>query len=280
MLGVRDADGQRLRAGARARCSWFVDTLHRPGRLEGHDGPAHHLRRDHGGGQGRQAAKRVFERTTSSRLARLGQTSRWPCPTAISCRGCRRRDRDRVNGSSSRGRRARARRRCFGCSPACGRSARAGSACPDYAAVLFLPQKPYLPIGTLIEALCYPDAPDAATMPPRRARYSSSATSASGRPAGRNGQLVAVAIAWRAAARGLCPGAVPQAGVAVPRRGELGAGRGERGHDVRADGERLPGVTMVSIAHKPSVVRFRRRRLVLDPERRRVRMTDLAPAVG
>ena len=32
---------------------------------------------------------------------------------------------------------------------------------PESAAMLFLPQKPYLPLGTLKVALCYPDAPDA-----------------------------------------------------------------------------------------------------------------------
>ena len=33
--------------------------------------------------------------------------------------------------------------------------------CPREREVLFLPQKPYIPIGTLKEALCYPDKPEA-----------------------------------------------------------------------------------------------------------------------
>jgi putative ATP-binding cassette transporter len=40
--------------------------------------------------------------------------------------------------------------------------------------------------------------------------------------------------------------------------------------------ERLPGLTMVSIAHKPSVVAFHDRRLVLDPVERRVTVEELA----
>ena len=35
-----------------------------------------------------------------------------------------------------------------------------------------------------------------------------------------------------------------------------------------------PSLTMVSIAHKPSVVAFHDRRVVLDPERRRVIVTS------
>ena len=66
----------------------------------------------------------------------------------------------RANRSSLRVPRAAARPRCFACSPACGRSAGAASALPQDARILFLPQKPYLPIGTLREALSYPETPE------------------------------------------------------------------------------------------------------------------------
>ncbi len=42
--------------------------------------------------------------------------------------------------------------------------------------------------------------------------------------------------------------------------------------------DRLPGLTMVSIAHKPSVVAFHDRRLVLDPVARRIAVEALARA--
>ena len=65
-----------------------------------------------------------------------------------------------ASGWSSRARRAAARPRSSGCWPACGPSA-AAIRIPRSAKALFLPQKPYIPIGTLKEALCYPDKPDA-----------------------------------------------------------------------------------------------------------------------
>ena len=41
--------------------------------------------------------------------------------------------------------------------------------------------------------------------------------------------------------------------------------------------ERLPEVTLVSIAHKPTVLRFHERRIVLDPEARSVRSEPIGP---
>jgi ABC-type uncharacterized transport system fused permease/ATPase subunit len=42
--------------------------------------------------------------------------------------------------------------------------------------------------------------------------------------------------------------------------------------------ERLAGAMIVSIAHKPSVIAFHDRRLVVDPIARRLRMEPVAPA--
>jgi putative ATP-binding cassette transporter len=44
--------------------------------------------------------------------------------------------------------------------------------------------------------------------------------------------------------------------------------------------EALPGLTLVSIAHKPSVLRFHDRRIVLDPESGTVRSESLASGVA
>ena len=57
-----------------------------------------------------------------------------------------------VTGPSGAGK-----RRCSAPSPASGRTGREGSRCPKGATLLFLPQRPYLPIGTLKYAACYPD---------------------------------------------------------------------------------------------------------------------------
>ena len=65
--------------------------------------------------------------------------------------------------------------------------------------VLFLPQKPYLPIGTLREALCYPDKPEAHDDASRR-RDDGGRARAFRRAARRDRQLVHGHVARRAAA--------------------------------------------------------------------------------
>ena len=102
------------------------------------------------------------------------------------------------------------------------------------ARVLFLPQKPYLPIGSLKDALCYPDPPD----PERRQRLPRGAGGvravAPVAPAARGRQLVAGALGGRAAAPGLRPRSRLPTGLAVPRRGHLRARRAGREAHVRA----------------------------------------------
>ena len=95
---------------------------------------------------------------------------------------------------------------------------------PADARVLFLPQRPYIPIGTLREALCYPDAPGAHDDREIAEALAVCQLEQLDRAAGRECQLVAHALGRRAAAPGLRTGRAGAARLAVPRRGDLGVG--------------------------------------------------------
>jgi vitamin B12/bleomycin/antimicrobial peptide transport system ATP-binding/permease protein len=149
---------------------------------------------------------------------------------------------------------------------------------PTAARSLFLPQKPYLPIGTLREALCYPEPSD------------------SYKPA-------AIADVVAACDLGHLAGRVDEAGnwSMVLSPGEQQRLSFARALLIKPDwlfldeatsaldevtearmyrllAERLPGLTMVSIAHKPSVTAFHDRRVLLHPAERRISVESLAPS--
>ena len=112
-------------------------------------------------------------------------------------------------------------------------------ALPDDARIFFLPQKPYLPLGTLREVLSYPRAPEHYTEAQCREVLEACGLAASGGAAGRIQQLVDDPVGRRAAAPGVRARAALPAGLAVPRRGDLGARRGGGAAHVRA-GARAP----------------------------------------
>ena len=72
---------------------------------------------------------------------------------------------------------------------------------------LFLPQRPYLPLGTLADALAYPRAAAGAGAREPRRGVARRRAAAAGRAARRGGELGAAPIDRRAAAACLCPGA-------------------------------------------------------------------------
>lgn len=147
---------------------------------------------------------------------------------------------------------------------------------PEGARVLFLPQRPYIPIGTLAEALCYPDKP--AQHPTER--------------------LVAVLhevglshLVDRLAEEGnwalsLSPGeqqrlAFARALLLEPdwlfldeATSALDATMEARLYGLLR--ERLPAATVVSIAHKETVVPFHDTRLVIDPASKTLRAVPIA----
>jgi vitamin B12/bleomycin/antimicrobial peptide transport system ATP-binding/permease protein len=149
---------------------------------------------------------------------------------------------------------------------------------PKDAKVLFLPQKPYIPIGTLKEALCYPDKPEA---------HDDAAV----------GEALSVCqlghLADRLRETGnwsmvLSPGEQQRLAFAralLIRPTWLFLDEATSALDEATEvrmyqliEERLPGITTISIAHKPTVLRFHDRRLLIDPATCRASVSELAQA--
>ena len=149
---------------------------------------------------------------------------------------------------------------------------------PGGARVLFLPQKPYLPVGTLKEALCYPDKPEShgdaevgealtlCQLGHFADRLDESGNWAMIMSPGEQ-QRLSFARALLVKPDWLF---LDEASSALDEATEA------RMYGLLA--ERLPALTMVSIAHKPSVVAFHDRRVVLDPEARAISVEALSPA--
>jgi putative ATP-binding cassette transporter len=149
---------------------------------------------------------------------------------------------------------------------------------PADARVLFLPQRPYIPIGTLREALCYPDAPGA-----------------------HDDREIAEALAvcqleqlterldesanWSLMLSGGEQQRLAFARAVLVRPDWLFLDEATSALDEATETRlyelldaRLPDATLVSIAHKPSVARFHEQRLRIDPGQRRVLSEPLEPA--
>ena len=135
---------------------------------------------------------------------------------------------------------------------------------PTNARVLFLPQKPYLPVGSLREVLCYPQAAaaiDEATcaeaLQACALRHLSMRLDENANwsmlLSGGEQQRLAFARALLLKPDWLF---LDEATSALDEATET------RMYDLVR--QRLPGVTMISIAHKPAVVRFHKRRLHID----------------
>lgn len=141
--------------------------------------------------------------------------------------------------------------------------------------VLFLPQKPYLPIGTLREALCYPDLP--ADHPEHELREALEVT--------RLAHLADRLEDQEPWSMILSPGEQQRLSFAraiLVRPDWLFLDEASSALDEPTEAamyqllrERLPDATLVSIAHKPSVRAFHDRRLRLDPQRHTVTLEDL-----
>jgi putative ATP-binding cassette transporter len=149
---------------------------------------------------------------------------------------------------------------------------------PAGARILFLPQKPYLPIGTLAEALAYPETPDRYT--PAQYREALEAC--------RLPHLVDRLDEHGNWSMILSPG--EQQRLAFARallyrpdwlfldEASSALDEATETYVYRLLRERLPSATIVSIAHKPSVLRHHERRLVIEPAVRRVSSEPLPAA--
>jgi putative ATP-binding cassette transporter len=149
---------------------------------------------------------------------------------------------------------------------------------PRDARVLFLPQKPYLPIGTLKEVLSYPEAPDHYTdeacrevleacrlghLVPRLEDPANWSLTLSG---GEQQRLAfARALLYRPTWLFL-----DEASSALDEPTE------RRMYELLS--ERLPGAAIISVAHRPSVAAMHDRQLVIDPAIQGV--TSVAGATG
>ena len=151
---------------------------------------------------------------------------------------------------------------------------------PANARVLFLPQKPYLPIGTLREVLSYPETPD---------HYRDDAY-VEALELCRLGHLVQYLERSDNWSMALSPG--EQQRLAFARtflyrpdwlfmdEATSALDEATETHLYEQLKELLPDITLVSIAHKPSVLRFHERRIVLDPTAGTARSEPLLASAG
>jgi vitamin B12/bleomycin/antimicrobial peptide transport system ATP-binding/permease protein len=141
---------------------------------------------------------------------------------------------------------------------------------PKDARILFLPQKPYLPIGTLEEALSYPDTAglhtneacrevlEACAMGHLVPRLDETANWSLVLSGGEQQRLAfARALLYR-----------PDWLFLDEASSALDAPTERRMYELLR--QRLPGATVISIAHKPEVVALHRRRVVIDPASHRL----------
>jgi vitamin B12/bleomycin/antimicrobial peptide transport system ATP-binding/permease protein len=149
---------------------------------------------------------------------------------------------------------------------------------PKDCRALFLPQKPYLPVGTLRDALCFPDRADAHSLV---AICEALAVTGLERLADR----VDEERFWPPV---LSPGEQQRLAVAravLVRPDWLFLDEATAALDDAMEAklyrllqERLPDAAIISIAHTPSVIAYHDRRLVIDPAARRLRIEPLALA--
>jgi vitamin B12/bleomycin/antimicrobial peptide transport system ATP-binding/permease protein len=149
---------------------------------------------------------------------------------------------------------------------------------PQDRRALFLPQKPYLPVGTLRDALCFPDRADAHSLV---AICEALAVTGLERLADRLDEE----RFWPPV---LSPGEQQRLAVAravLIRPDWLFLDEATAALDDAMEAklyrllqERLPDAAIISIAHKPSVIAYHDRRLVIDPAVRRLRTEPLALA--
>ena len=147
---------------------------------------------------------------------------------------------------------------------------------PGNARVLFLPQKPYIPIGSLRDAVAYPGAAAdfgddairstlAAVDLPQLAGHLDDVQNWSLQLSGGEQQRVAIARALLHKPDWLF---LDEATSALDEAGE------RRLYELVA--QRLPHATLVSIAHRPAVAAYHRRRFSLVPDGERMRLA-IAP---
>jgi putative ATP-binding cassette transporter len=146
---------------------------------------------------------------------------------------------------------------------------------PEGARVLFLPQKPYLPMGTLKEVLCFPAAPDAyddaaarealeaCALPHLADRLGKSENWSLALSVGEQQRLAfARALLYR-----------PDWLFLDEATSALDEAAERRMYELMR--ERLPRATLISIAHRPTAAAHHERRLTIEPHHKRVVMAPV-----
>ena len=273
--GRPDPDRQRLRP-----CAGLAVLVRRcladARRLEGHHRPAHHLQRGHGAGSRRPRQAPRARSTVGSQPGLELRDVDVRCRTGTCCWRAWMSASPRARRSSSRALRQRQdhavprprRLWPFG---------RGTVQLPADARVLFLPQRPYIPIGTLARHYATPMSP------------------------AHDDREIAEALAvcqlehlterldesanWSLMLSGGEQQRLAFARAVLVRPDWLFLDEATSALDEATETRlyelldaRLPDATLVSIAHKPSVARFHEQRLRIDPGQRRVLSEPLEPA--
>ncbi len=151
-----------------------------------------------------------------------------------------------------------------------------GIRAPSGADALFLPQRPYLPLGTLRRALAYPAAPEVLSDSDLRGALDAVNLAHLGnRLDDEDNWSMALSIGEQqrlAIARALL--LKPDWLYLDEATAALDAENEQRMYQLLA--ERLPNATVLSIAHRPEVARYHDRRLAIDADTRSASLSPLA----
>jgi putative ATP-binding cassette transporter len=143
-------------------------------------------------------------------------------------------------------------------------------AAPRDARVLFLPQKPYLPVGTLKDALCYPEASDRHTDAECKEILDACGL-------GHLASRLEETMNWSLVLSGGEQQRIAFARALLYRPAWLFLDEATSALDEAAERklyellkQRLPATTLISVAHRQTVAALHDRQLVIDPVSRRV----------
>jgi putative ATP-binding cassette transporter len=136
--------------------------------------------------------------------------------------------------------------------------------------VLFLPQKPYLPIGSLKDALCYPDPSDRSADSDCRAALEACGLWHLSRRLNETANWSLVLSGGEQQRLGFARALVYRPDWLFLDEATSALDEPAEKHMYELLRQRLPGATVVSIAHRSAVAAFHDRQITVDPAEQRV----------